>query len=84
MTAEGLSLKAIEEMKRQNIVVNIIVYFAFLLIVFSWFAIEPRYSVMFGDDLLYLYSEIEDKSFFDAVFNISQNAYRLNSAHHKM
>ena len=30
MTAEGLSLKAIEEMKRQNIVVNIIVYFAFL------------------------------------------------------
>lgn len=73
MTAERLSLKAMEEMKRQNIVVNIIVYFAFLLIVFSWFAIEPRYSVMFGDDLLYLYSEIEDKSFFDAVFNISQN-----------
>lgn len=47
------------------------IFLILFCLTFLWYG-KTEYNVMMGDDLLYLYSELEGKSFFEAVFNINQ------------
>lgn len=54
-----------------RILKSVLLLVSFLGIIFLWYG-RTEIRVMMGDDLLYLYSELDGKSFWEAVLNINQ------------